>query len=89
MKCFDKEGRPFEVEEQRLDCLSDLMQMYEKFSPRAISQGLPPARDVDLNRWVRGLLDSGWNFVCRQDGLVVGHAAVLPDLDKSDGEYVV
>ncbi|MFH1115660.1 MAG: GNAT family N-acetyltransferase [Pseudomonadota bacterium] len=89
VKCFDKDGRPFEVEERSIDCLSQLMHMYGNFFPRAISQGLPPSNDVDLKGWVCKLLDSGWNFVCRQDGMVVGHAAVLPDLKKADGEYVV
>ncbi len=89
VKCFDKEGRLFEVEERRVDCLSELMRMYENFFPRAISQGLPPASDVNLKGWVCKLLDSGWNFVCRQEGTIVGHAAVLPDLEKADGEYVV
>jgi len=63
--------------------------MYENFHPRAISQGLPPERNEDLNRWVSRLLDTGWNFLCKQDGVIVGHAAVLPDTGKSDGEYVV
>ncbi len=89
MKSIDKEGRPFEVEERSVDCLPHLMHMYENFFPRAISQGLPPASEDDLKGWVRRLLESGWNFLCRQDGVIVGHAAVLPDLDKADGEYVV
>jgi GNAT superfamily N-acetyltransferase len=86
---LDKLGRPFEVEERGIECLPELMDMYEVFHPRAISQGLPPAREVALHQWVRRLLDRGWNFVCTQDGGMVGHAAVLADRERADGEFIV
>lgn len=89
VKCVDKQGRPFEVHERGVDCRDHLIQMYEVFFPRAISQGLPPSEDLDLHRWVCRLLDTGWNFLCYQDRKAVGHAAVIPDLDRGDGEYVV
>jgi len=63
--------------------------MYGGFHPRSISQGLPPAHDEELHRWISMLLARGDNFLAWQDGKVVGHAVLLSDLDRKDGEYII
>lgn len=89
VECVDKTGHPFEVREQGAECCDELVRMYDCFTPKAMSQGLPPSDDQDRRRWVQRLIESGWNFVCRQDGEIVGHAAIIPDFDRADGEYIV
>jgi len=86
---LDKLGNPIEIREGGLEFLPQVTQMYDEFHPRGISQGLPPARDEDCRNWIRGLMENGWNFLCFQEGRVVGHAAILPDLDRADGEYII
>ncbi len=85
----DKSGQPFQVAECGAGCEAELAEMYDGFHPRAISQGLPPAHDEELRRWISRLLSRGANFLAWQDGKVAGHAVLLPDLDKKDGEYII
>jgi len=67
----------------------DLILLYEEFYPKAVTQGLPPAGDLDRMKWIDGLLASGWNFLARQDGKASGHSALLPDLQRGDAEYII
>ncbi|MEW6140580.1 MAG: GNAT family N-acetyltransferase [Thermodesulfobacteriota bacterium] len=86
---FDKQGAPYEIREQGQECSEELKGMYDEFHPKAESQGLPPAKESDRISWVEHLLATGWNFLCRQEGKVVGHSAIIPDRIRSDGEYIV
>jgi RimJ/RimL family protein N-acetyltransferase len=89
MDRVDKLGQPFQVAECGSESEADLKEMYDGFHPRSISQGLPPAHDEELYRWISMLLARGDNFLAWQDGKVVGHASLLFDLDKKDGEYII
>ena len=39
--------------------------------------------------WVQNIANRGVNFAAWIDGAIVGHAAVIPDFDKGDGEYII
>lgn len=86
---LDKHGASYEIREHGAERFEDLVGMYDEFSPKAMSQGLPPPGDMDRRLWVEQLIARGWNFLCEQDGKVVGHCAILPDARRADGEYIV
>jgi GNAT superfamily N-acetyltransferase len=85
----DKAGCEFEVGKCDLESSSEIKKMYDGFARLAISQGLPPAEKQIRDRWVDKLLEFGRNFLVWTDGNPVGHAAIIPDFDRSDGEYVI
>jgi RimJ/RimL family protein N-acetyltransferase len=87
--CTDKFGHPIVVEECGRERHDELIEMYNAFSPKAIAQGLPPRDDAQRLAWIEQLLDCGRNFLVSQDGTVVGHAALFPDFDRLDAEYVI
>lgn len=87
--CSDKFGHPFLVEECGRERRDELVAMYNAFSPKAIAQGLPPRDDAQRLAWIEQLLDCGRNFLVSQDGIVVGHAALFPDFQRLDAEYVI
>jgi ribosomal protein S18 acetylase RimI-like enzyme len=66
-----------------------LTEMYDSFSPKGESQGLPPADDVERHRWVEDVLLGARSFVAEKDGEILGHSALLPDLDRGDAEYII
>lgn len=86
---LDRLESPFVAGECGREGREDLILLYEEFSPKAMAQGLPPARDLDRIRWIDGLLSSGWNFIAWQDGKPSGHSALMPDLKRGDAEYIV
>jgi len=86
---FDKFDVPFLAGECGREHRPELVHMYDLFSPKVIAQGLPPAKAAERDRWIDGLLASSWNFLAWRDEQVVGHSAVLPNLDKKDAEYIV
>ena len=89
MHFIDKRGKPFEVKKYSLGDYASLEAMYVSFYPKGKFQGMPPLKDDASRKWIDGLLKNGENFLAWQDGKTVGHAVVLPDLDKHDGEYSI
>jgi len=89
MECTDKLGCPFAIDGCGSEHLAKLVDMYNEFYPKAAAQGLPPIDDVQRSSWIEKLLKCGRNFLVRQDGKLVGHAALVPDFDKMDAEYVI
>ncbi|HMK36189.1 MAG TPA: GNAT family N-acetyltransferase [Desulfomonilaceae bacterium] len=85
----DKTGSAFRIGECGEEHTADLQEMYDTFSPKAISQGLPPANDKIRYDWVRRMLDRGINFAAWMESKIVGHSALICDLDKRDGEYII
>lgn len=79
----------YKVEKFSPEFSSELKSMYDGFPRLAISQGLPPAQNEVRDRWIEKLLEFGRNFLARSDGNVLGHAAVIPDFDRGDGEYII
>jgi GNAT superfamily N-acetyltransferase len=85
----DKHGVPFEVGECGPDSAVEITNLYERFGRYGISQGLPPAEKRVRDRWVAQLTEFGRNFLAWREGNAVGHAAVIPDYDRMDGEYII
>jgi RimJ/RimL family protein N-acetyltransferase len=85
----DNTGHPFLIGECRRESLADLIEMYEAFTPKSVSQGLPPSDEETRHNWVRGLMNRGINFAVWIDGKIVGHSSLICDLDKKDGEYII
>ena len=75
---------PAEVEDR-----ASLIEMYDSFTPKAVTQGLPPADSKARLAWVQGLLDEGENFIAKQEGKVVGHCSLIPEESRRDGEYLI
>ncbi len=87
--CRDKLGCSFDVVCFESDDLSDLLLMYDTFFPEAVAQGLPPTEPDARLTWLKQLFESGLNFVAIQDGRVIGHAALLLEANREDGEYLI
>jgi RimJ/RimL family protein N-acetyltransferase len=86
---IDKLGQGFEVGEAGPEFAGEAKSMYDGFARLAISQGLPPSDKEIRDRWIDRLFEFGSNFLAWTDGLTVGHAAVIPDFDRGDGEFVI
>ncbi len=89
MNCIDKKGCPFEVRAYRPEDYSHLAEMYDAFSPKAKFQGVPPYEKEVCEKWIKGLIEGGDNFLAWQEGRVIGHGAVLPDFNKGDAEFLI
>jgi len=87
--CVDKLGDEFEVTYGTLADSAALVAMYERFSPKAITQGLPPTDDAARAEWVSKLLETGENFLAWKKGVVVGHSCLIADHSRRDGEYLI
>ncbi len=85
----DKVGCQFELGACGPDSSPDIKNMYDGFLILAISQGLPPAEKQTRDRWIENLLEFGRNALTWVEGKAVGHAAIIPDFDRGDGEYVI
>ncbi|MEJ2067197.1 MAG: GNAT family N-acetyltransferase [Deltaproteobacteria bacterium] len=87
----DKKGSPFVIrlyqdDEKDYAAISEL---YRKFEPKELSQGLPPRLEQKREEWLRYVVHEGINVLAIMDGKVVGHAALFEmERDKSF-EYLV
>ncbi|MBI4961934.1 MAG: GNAT family N-acetyltransferase [Desulfomonile tiedjei] len=86
---IDKMGCPFEVGCCGMENLPELTAMYDAFSPKAISQGLPPSSEEQRRKWVKKLIEGGENFIAWKEGKAVGHCALILDRQREDGEYII
>ena len=89
MRCTDKLGHPFEVQKYIAAYYPALEDMYNSFYPKGKFQGMPPLTNTASRKWIQELLARGENFLAWQDGKTVGHAAILPDFQKKDAEYLI
>ncbi len=85
----DKKGSRLTVGECHGDDLDQLTTMYDLFSPKALTQGLPPVDDLNRRLWVENLVDRGLNFVAFDQKAIIGHAAIIPDGAYKEGEYII
>ncbi|MBW1668163.1 MAG: GNAT family N-acetyltransferase [Deltaproteobacteria bacterium] len=85
----DKAGHPFEIAKATASDVPVIMDMYRDFSPRPGSQGLPPEDPEACLSWVEKLIRIGENILAWRNGKVIGHAALVPDLAKKTGEFVI
>ncbi len=89
IECHDKMGNPYEIVGCRPDDFSCLMEMYDIFSPKPASQGLPPPEPETCRKWANSLLEIAANLIAWQENRVIGHAALIKDLKGLSGEFVI
>jgi RimJ/RimL family protein N-acetyltransferase len=82
-------GTPFTVLGCGAGDFLRVLDMYDSFMPEAVAQGLPPTDKATRHIWIRTLLESGENYAAMIEGKFVGHAALLPNRETNDGEYVI
>jgi diamine N-acetyltransferase len=85
----DKKGSLYFMGECDSSFKESLNMMYDVFSPKAITQGLPPANDEQRRTWVNNLLGTGINFAAWLNEQIIGHAALMPDYNRRDAEYII
>lgn len=85
----DRQGDMFDLGPYASEHRDALTEMYDGFTPKSITQGLPPANDQRRHEWVAHLLDSGENFLARLAGKVVGHSCLIRADDGRNGEYII
>lgn len=66
-----------------------LKEMYDTFSPKGGFQGMPPRSEEVAEKWLRGLVREGENYLAWQEAKVLGHVVLLPDYQKMDAEYLI
>lgn len=86
---FDKEGNIFFVVDCGPEDFLRILDMYDSYMPEAVAQGLPPTNKDTRHTWLFSLLHSGENFAALMEGRVVGHGALLVNMEKQDGEYLI
>lgn len=85
----DKRNDPLEIRGGSEADLVSLLKMYEGFSPKPASQGLPPPDPEACRQWVQRLLKDGESFLAWREGRVIGHCSIMPDYQKKDGELLI
>lgn len=78
----DKHGRTFVLRGYEAADREQVTAMYERFEPKRVAQGLPPAGPLQRGRWLDSVLGSGHHLLVEVEGEVVGHGMLLP----MDGE---
>jgi len=85
----DKMGDQFDLRIFSSTDRQALTEMYDRFSPKAITQGLPPADDRARGEWIGTLIEYGENLLAWHRGLVVGHSSLIPAREGREGEYLI
>ena len=85
----DKEGQPFTV--RALDGRDRLAleAFYDAFDPKRAAQGLPPAGQARVERWLNQILAKGTHLAVVRGGRLVGHAMLLPMDRPGVQEYAI
>jgi RimJ/RimL family protein N-acetyltransferase len=87
--CQDKQGHTLQVGPLQKEHRQLLKEMYDGFDPKAISQGLPHHNPKTRALWVDEIVEKGDNFGLWHENQVVGHAVLVPDLKKQEGELLI
>jgi GNAT superfamily N-acetyltransferase len=85
----DKLGCPFEVGGCGKEDYLSITKMYRVYFPEAVTLGLPPTDRIARRIWIKGLLETGHNFLAWRNGEVAAHSALMPDMGRLDGEYLI
>jgi RimJ/RimL family protein N-acetyltransferase len=89
MTPIDKIGRAFKVTPYTPGDYAHLERMYDRFTPKAKFQGMPPFSKEAREPWLRQLIEKGHNFLAWSCEAVIGHVVILPDFDQGDAEYLI
>ncbi|MBX6365056.1 MAG: GNAT family N-acetyltransferase [Gemmatimonadetes bacterium] len=82
----DKKGRTFRVRYLTPADRPALRAMYRDFEPKRAAQGLPPAGDAALDRWLDRVLATGTHLVVEVDDVLAGHAMLIPMEEEGAAE---
>lgn len=85
----DKEGNAFEVRAFLPADRSSLEIFYDAFEPKRAAQGLPPKGLERISRWLDSVLSQGHHLLTFRDGVLVGHALLIPTAEEGVAEYAV
>ncbi len=85
----DRSGEPFCVGTSGSDDFTSLLEMYRTFTPKPASQGLPPEDPETCDNWVKDLFKISENLLAWRGNNVIGHVALIPDLQGNSGEFVI
>ena len=88
-RLHDKEGRPFTVRALHLRDRLALEAFYDAFDPKRAAQGLPPAGQARVARWLDQILARGTHLAVERGGRLVGHAMLLPMERDAVQEYAI
>lgn len=86
---LDKLGEQFTIEICDTGGYDIVLEMYNTHMPEPVAQGLPPLNKKVRKNWIKSLLRLGTNFVALREGKVMGHAALMPDIERNDAEYLI
>lgn len=89
MTLIDKKGCAFEVKAYAHGDYACLERMYDRFTPKAKFQGMPPFSKEVRAPWLRQLIENGHNFLAWSAEEVIGHVVILPDFNLRDAEYLI
>lgn len=85
----DKQGDRFDLSPYANEYREALETMYDNFTPKAVTQGLPPANAQARLEWIEHLIGRGENFLAWLGANVVGHCALIPETGRAQGEYLI
>ena len=89
MTLIDKKGGVFEVKTYSPEAFASLVGMYDRFTPKAKFQGMPPFSKEVRETWLKQLIKNGHNFLAWSGEAVIGHVVILPDFILRDAEYLI
>jgi hypothetical protein len=86
IKQGDCEIRVLPFYPETLHCLEE---MYDRFTPKASFQGMPPFNARTRRKWIKHLVENGDNYLAWMENRVMGHVVILPDHKMKDAEYLI
>ena len=85
----DKDGVSYDVRDFAPRDRAALEAFYEQFEPKRAAQGLPPKDRERIVRWLDSVLSQGTHLLTLLDGVLVGHALLVPTGQEGVSEYAV
>lgn len=76
-------GRTLEVREYSLDDFGALVEMYTRFEPKRVAQGLPPPDVPRITHWLDQLQHKSRSLLTLAGKRILGHAILCPISDAS------
>lgn len=85
----DKTGETLVLTNGKMEDRDALAEMYDAFEPKGMFQGLPPIDLEGRSAWIVQLLERAENFLAWHKGKVIGHACLILDTERTDGEFLI
>lgn len=85
----DKHGHHFDVRPLVSGDRAALLTFYEEFEPKRGAQGLPPKGTERVKRWLETILAQGIHLVALREGVLIGHAFLVPTRAEGVSEYAI